>query len=298
MLSESLRKMASGLTDYGFEFIMINDGSRDGSQVFLEQLVGQDERFKPLEFSRNFGKEMATTAGLNFCSGDAAIMIDADLQHPIELIPDFIKKWEAGSDVVVGVREANQGEGMIKKFGSYCFYKIINSISNLNIMPAATDFRLIDRQVIDQFNLLPEKNRMTRALIDWLGFRREYIYFKAGGRASGQASYNFIKLLRLAVNSFVSLSLFPLRLAGYLGILIMLLSGVLGLFILIGEYIFHWPFASSFTGTAQLAILLVFLVGLILICLGLMALYIANIHDQVLGRPNYVVRKKRNSQTD
>jgi len=285
--------MAGGLADYAFEFVMINDGSTDESQAMLERFSASDERFKTLEFSRNFGKEMATSAGLKNCSGEAAIMIDADLQHPIELIPEFIKKWEAGNDVIIGIRQSNQGEGVIKKFGSYCFYKIINKITDLNIIPAATDFRLVDRQVIDEFNKFQERNRMTRALIDWLGYRRGYINFQAKPRLDGRPGYSFIKLLRLAINSFISLSLFPLKLAGYLGIVITVVSGFLGLYILLGKYVFYNAFAASFSGPAQLAILTVFLVGIILICLGLIALYIAHIHDEVLGRPLYVIRKKR-----
>ena len=219
-------------------------------------------------------------------------MIDADLQHPPALIPELIAKWQ-GAEVVIGVRRTNKGEGLVKKIGSRIFYKIINQIADVEIIPQATDFRLIDRQVIDEFNRFIEKNRMTRALIDWLGFRRDYIYFDAAPRSDGKARYGFWKLFNLAMNSFVSLSLLPLKLAGYLGVLITFFSGLLGLYILIGKYIFHWNYASSFSGPAQLAILIIFLVGIILVSLGLMALYIANIHGEVARRPLYVIRKNK-----
>jgi len=276
--------------DYNFEIIFVNDGSRDNSQLELEKII--DEQVKVIEFSRNFGKEIALTAGLNNCLGDSALMIDADFQHPLEFIPEFIKKWENGAEVVIGIREKNNC-GPIKHVGSFLFYKIIKKISSVNITPNSTDFRLLDRQVIDAFNGLSEKNRMTRALIDWLGFKREYIYFNSPERINGKASYNFFKLVNLAFNGFVSLSLFPLRLAGYLGLLIIFFDGFFGLYVFLGKYLFHWAFASSFTGSAQLAILITFLVGIVLTSLGLMALYIANIHHEVLDRPLYVVRKNK-----
>ncbi|MDD5527597.1 MAG: glycosyltransferase family 2 protein [Patescibacteria group bacterium] len=288
---QALTVILANSAGFDYEMIFVNDGSADQSAALIEQLARADDRIKYLEFSRNFGKEIATTAGLNNARGDAAIMIDADLQHPVELIPEFIAKWQSGAEVVVGVRKTNQGEGLVKKIGSGLFYNIINRIAEVKIIPQATDFRLIDRAVIDEFNRFTENNRMTRALIDWLGFKRDYIYFNANPRRDGKAKYGFWKLFRLAVSSFVSLSLLPLKLAGYLGMLIVFFSGVLGLYILVGKYIFHLNYASSFSGPAQLAILIIFLVGIILMSLGLIALYIADIHGQVAYRPLYVIRK-------
>ena len=292
MFFDALQKVLTDLSAYRFEIIFVNDGSSDGSQAELDKLSSQPE-VRALELSRNFGKEIALTAGLNYCTGEAAIMIDADLQHPIELIPEFISKWEQGIDVVVGVREKNENCGFIKHFGSLLFYKIISKISEVNLIPNATDFRLVDRQVIDAFNRFTERSRMTRALIAWLGFKSDYIYFKANERADGRPSYSFQKLVRLAMNSFISLSLLPLKLAGYLGIIIVLTMGPFGLYILIGKYLANWSFASTFSGPAQLAILITFLIGIVLSSLGLVALYIAHIHNEVLARPLYVLREKR-----
>lgn len=277
---------------YRYEILFINDGSEDSSAEELVKISG-DERVKILDFSRNFGKEIALTAGLNHCSGEAAIMIDADFQHPLELIPDFLAKWERGAEVVVGVRQKNKNCGLIKRYGSFLFYKIINRISEQPLVPNSTDFRLLDRVVIDEFNKFTERNRLTRALIAWLGFRREYIYFEAKERRDGLAAYNVRKLISLAMNSFISLSLFPLKMAGYLGIVIVLTVGPFGLYVLIGKYLADWYYASSFSGPAQLALLLTFLVGIVLCSLGLVALYIAHIHKEVLGRPLYVLRGKK-----
>ncbi len=275
---------------YECELIFINDGSRDKSLAELEKISMEDGRVRVIDFSRNFGKEVAVTAGINQCAGNACVILDADLQHPIEKISEFIKKWENGAEVVVGVREKNKGEGLVKKIGSYFFYKMINQISDMEIITRATDFRLLDRVVIDEFNKLTEKNRMTRALIDWLGFRREYIYFEANERIHGTPSYSFLKLMRLAFNSMISFSFFPLKLAGYLGIIITVFSALLGIFMFITNYITR---SLNFSGSAILAVIILFLIGIVLICLGFIALYIANIHTEVSGRPMYIIRSKK-----
>jgi len=288
----SLAKVLSPTASkYDWEIIFVDDGSRDASVAQLRKLI--DSRVRVLEFSRNFGKEAALSAGLNQARGEAAIMVDADMQHPVELIPEFIKKWEAGAEVVVGIRKTNRAAGLMKRFGSCVFYKIMRRISAVEIKPNETDFRLIDREVIDAFNRLTETGRMTRALINWLGFKRDYIYFEANERTNGRAGYSFSKLVSLALNSFVSLSLLPLKLAGYLGVFIVLAVGIFGFYVFIGKYIFEWAFPSSFSGSAQLALLITFLVGVILSSLGLVALYVAQIHNEILGRPLYIIRRKK-----
>lgn len=295
-LHEKLSVVLRPLTDrYTAEILFVNDGSSDDTAAEVEKLASRDPRVKLIDFSRNFGKEIATTAGLNRCTGDAAIMIDADLQHPAELIPDFIAKWEEGFDVVVGVRKKSRSDSWLKVTGSKLFYKILDQITDTKITPNATDFRLLDRTVIDEFNRFTEINRMTRGLIDWLGFRRAYIYFHAADRLYGTASYGFWKLVKLALNSFVSLSLFPLKLAGYFGVFITILSGLSGFYILLGKYVFRSHFAMTFSDAENLAIFIVFLVGILLISIGLLSLYIANIHEEIIGRPLYVIREKRRS---
>jgi len=288
----SLAQVLSPLAaKYDWEIIFVDDGSTDASVAQLRKLA--DSRVRVLEFSRNFGKEAALSAGLNQARGAAAIMIDADLQHPVELISEFIKKWEAGAEVVVGIRKTNRRAGIVKRAGSCVFYKIMRRISAVQIKPNETDFRLVDREVIDAFNRLTETGRMTRALINWLGFKRDYIYFEANDRTNGRAGYSFSKLVALALNSFVSLSLLPLKMAGYLGVFIVLGVGIFGFYVFIGKYIFEWAFPSSFSGSAQLALLITFLVGVILSSLGLVALYVAQIHNEILGRPLYIIRRKK-----
>jgi len=282
------------ISQYNFEIIFVNDGSKDDSHSEIKKLTENGTNIKCLEFSRNFGKEVALSAGLQYCQGDCAIMIDADLQHPPELIPEFIKKWEAGGEVVIGVRAISHEDDWLKKFGSWLFYKIMNYIGETKIAPRATDFRLLDRMVINEFNKLTENSRLTRGLIAWLGFKREFIEFNSPKRKYGKPTYSKSKLLKLALTTFISQSLFPLKLAGYLGIIIMILSGLIGIHIIINEHIHRYTDVLYFSEIAQLAILLIFLVGLILSCLGLIALYIGNIQHQVMGRPLYVIRKKIN----
>jgi dolichol-phosphate mannosyltransferase len=291
LLYGKLREVFAGLPGYAWEIIFVDDGSQDKSPEILENLINQDTGVKFIKFSRNFGKEVALSAGLDAASGDAVLMIDADLQHPVALIPEFIEKWQNGAEVVIGVRNKNKGEGLVKKIGSWLFYKIMNAIGDTKITPSATDYRLLDKKVVLAFRRFTERGRMTRGLIDWLGFKREYIYFNANSRVNGIACYNKIKLIKLALSAIVSHSLLPLKLAGYLGVAITSSFGLAGLLLLVGKYIIHNGLAMSFTGSAQLGILIIFLVGLILSCLGLVALYIANIQAEVLKRPAYVVSK-------
>ena len=280
---------------YSYEILFVNDGSTDGTLDALKSASNKNPHVRFVDFSRNFGKEIATTAGLNHASGDACILVDADLQHPLEIIPEFVREWESGFEVVVGIRKKSRSDSWVKRFGSSLFYAILNRIVETKVVPNSTDFRLLDRVVVDEFNRFTEVNRMTRGLIDWLGFKRSYIFFDANERLHGTASYNFWKLARLAFNSFVSLSLLPLRIAGYLGIFITTTSGIAGFYILLGKYFFHSHFASTFSDAENLAIFIVFLVGILLMSIGLLSLYIENIHREVLGRPLYVVRKERDS---
>ena len=298
LVYEKIKEVSEKLSNYDWEIIFIDDGSTDNSENILEEMAKNNPLVKYIQFSRNFGKEMALSAGLDAANGDAVFMIDADLQHPVEFMPEFIEKWQNGVEVVIGVRNKNKGEGLVKKLGSFLFYKIMNAIGETKIIPRATDYRLLDKKVVLAFRRFTEHGRMTRGLIAWLGFKRDYIYFDANERINDQPGYSNIKLTKLALSSIVAHSLFPLKFAGYLGLLITFLFGTAGFLLLVGKYIFNNSLAMSFSGPAQLAILIIFLVGLILACLGLVALYIANIQAEVVNRPNYVIRKKKNFKKD
>jgi polyisoprenyl-phosphate glycosyltransferase len=277
---------------YQFEFVFVDDGSTDDSLERLQLLSQKDERVRVLEFARNFGKEAAVSAGLDAAWGAAAIILDADLQHPPALIPKFIKAWEQGNDVVVGIRRYSKQEGRLKRLTSDWFYHLLHMVAHTQITPHASDFRLVDQKVIRVFRQLTERDRITRGLIDWLGFQRAYINFTAPPRKYGIAGYSWRKLVALAITSFTGYSLFPLKLAGYLGLFILLIAVPLG-GVLAGErFIFNDPLDWNITGTALLAIMILVLVGIMLGCLGLISLYIAHIHAEVTNRPLYVVRRQ------
>lgn len=290
LLVKEVESVFSTLKDFTYELVIVDDGSRDNTMNVIKDESQKNTNIKYLEFSKNFGKEAATSAGIHYASGDAVLSLDADLQHPPSLVPDFIKKWEEGYDVVIGVRTKNMGTTFVKRFLSALYYKIINSISTTEIVRGATDYRLIDRRVVDEFNRLTEHERMTRGLIDWLGFKRCYINFVAGERANGEAAYSYLKLIKLAISSSVAHSLFPLKLAGYLGLFITITSGMVGFLVFVNRYIFDDYMSWHISGPAQLAILMIFFIGIVLCCLGLIALYIGNIIHEVTGRPLYVVR--------
>lgn len=277
---------------YQYELIFVNDGSTDGSAHFIEARALENKCVVYIEFSRNFGKEVATTAGLHASTGHAAIIIDADMQHPVEMIPQFVNRWESGSEIVIGVRQGSSSDTKVKRAGSKLFYWLMKHLSETDFIPQATDFRLIDRAVINEFNRLTEKERITRGLIDWLGFRRETIPFEANERLHGSGRYSFVKLVRLAVNGFISHSFFPLRIAGYIGVFITFSALALGLVEFLDRYFFAWHL--HFSGTAMLATFTVFLVGLVLTCLGLITFYISSIYRETQNRPMYVVRKRVN----
>lgn len=289
-------KVMLELSSYNWDLIFIDDGSTDKSLFKIQQLSAKKEKVICVELSRNFGKEIATTAGLhaadkNGC--DAVILMDADLQHPPQLIPKFLEHWNRGAEMVIGLRRKNKDEGLIKKIGSFFYNKIMSHISETEYVPRSTDFRLISKPVLTAFAGFTERGRITRGLLDWLGFKKVYVEFEARERQNGVASYNVAKLLKLAVSSFLSHSLFPLKFAGYLGVLITALSGPMLFFMMFERYVISDPFDFNFSGPAILALLNLTLIGIVLACLGLVALYVGTIHTEAMNRPLYVVRERR-----
>lgn len=291
-LEKSVLPVLDKLENYNYELILVNDGSTDGTLKILQSFAEKHRQTKVLSFSRNFGKEPALSAGLKYAKGDAAITMDADGQQPPKLISDFIKKWEQGAEIVTGVRDHYTKHGLIPRLGSKLFYALLRLFGNKSTVPGSTDFRLIDRVVIDEFNKLSEHNRITRGLIDWLGFKQEYIKYVYGVRTAGKPSYNLKKLFNLALDSFVSMSTTPLIFFGYLGVFITFASVILGLFCIINQYILGDPLGLYWDGAVQLAIFITFLIGLLMISQSVTALYISHIHAETQGRPLYIVDEK------
>lgn len=278
-------------SSHTYEIVYVDDGSTDQTLASLKGLATKDKRVRLVRLSRNFGKEVAVSAGIEQARGDAILMIDADGQHPPKLIPRFIKRWQKGAQVVVGVRQSSIHEGFAKKITSWLFYRLFNKVSGLYLVPNSTDFRLIDRTVQAEFIKLSERNRTARGLIDWLGFERDFITFKADSRIAGEATYSFNKLVTLALNSVVSLSLKPLYFSFYIGLVILPVSILLAGFS-ITEMLIGDPLGLKITGSAYLIMLTLFLVGLVLIAQGIAALYLSHIHTESQNRPLYVIDKK------
>lgn len=276
--------------DVNAEIILVDDGSSDQT---LEKVKTAEilKAFlvKILALTRNFGKEAALTAGLKEASGDAAIMIDADGQHPADKIPEMVAKWQAGALIVTAVR----GENTTKhKLGSRLYYRLLKMMGQ-NVTVGAMDFRLLDRAVIDEFLNFTERNRLTRGLIDWLGFPQEYIKVRTKNREQGRPTYSFRKLATLASDSFVSMSRTPLLIFGYIGLFIMVFSGLLGLFILIQQYILGDPLHLDWSGAVAMSVFVSFLVGLVLVSQAMTALYISQIHAEAKNRPLYVINRQK-----
>ncbi|MDR3297920.1 MAG: glycosyltransferase family 2 protein [Candidatus Nomurabacteria bacterium] len=287
MLSPELAKLTPS-----YEVIFVNDGSKDKTLQILQGVAAKDKKVRVICFSRNFGKEIALTAGLREASGDAVITMDADGQQPPKLIHEFIEKWQAGAEVVTGVRGKFEKHGFIAKLGSKFFYKILNALGTKDTLPGSTDYRLMDRVAVDEFNKLTEHGRITRGLVDWMGFDKSYIHYTYGNRLAGKPSYNFKKLFSLAIDSFVSMTTTPLVIFGWFGAFITFSSTILGLFVIIQQFIMGDPLRLNWTGPTLLAIFITFLVGLVLISQAITALYISHIHAETQGRPLYIVDRK------
>ncbi len=293
----SLIRELDSLKLTSYEVIYVNDGSIDNSREVLASIAASDRPVKLVSLSRNFGKEVATTAGLHTATGEAIVMLDADGQHPVEKIVEFVDAWKKGAQVVVGVRTDNQNEGLIKRYGSKIFYKLFNSFTGVKLVPGSSDFRLIDRRVQQEFMKMTERNRITRGLIDWLGYERDYVYYKANARAQGEAGYSFTKLFKLAIDSVISLSTSPLYIAAYIGAFIVPLAVLLGLF-MAGEMIIGDPLALNVSGGAYILVLVLLLIGILLLSQGIIGLYLSHIHSETQGRPLYVIDQEKSKNLD
>jgi glycosyltransferase involved in cell wall biosynthesis len=292
LLYKRLEGVMASLPEYEWEYILVNDGSPDHSLEVLHQLAQQDRKFKVLDLSRNFGKEIALTAGVHEAKNiDAVICMDADLQHPPELIPKLVQEWQKGAEIVATIRTNIENQPLLRRIGSHVYYWLMSQISGLKMVSQTTDFRLYDKKVVAAFCQATERERMFRGIMDWLGFRKIYIEFSADARNKGSAGYSYTKLYHLAIKSFTSFSLWPLRLTGYLGVTITTLSGLL-LAWMLGSYILDSK--VEYTPLAIVVVANTFLIGVVLMAIGLVAMYIGTIHTEVVNRPLYLVREKFN----
>jgi glycosyltransferase involved in cell wall biosynthesis len=268
-----------------WEFLLVDDGSTDGSTQMIRDLAEKDARVKPVIFSRNFGHQIAVTAGLDYSQGDAVVIIDADLQDPPEVILDLIAKWREGFQVVYAVRTEREGETWFKRTTASAFYRLIFRITDIKIPLDTGDFRLMDRKVVDALKQMGERHRFLRGMSSWVGFRQVGVPYKRAARFSGETKYPFRKMVKLALNAITSFSYFPLQLAMYVGFIAAGIAIVAIPFVLVARFAGH----SAFLGQASTLMAVLFLGGVQLICIGILGEYIGRIYDEVKGRPLYIV---------
>ena len=275
--------------NYTFEIIFVNDGSTDDTQNVLEKLSKLHPEIKTIEFSRNFGHQPAVKAGLDLADGDAVISMDADLQHPAELIPALIAKWEEGYDVVYTIRKYPKQISMFKRKSSSLYYRFLTAISDVDMSEGGgSDFRLMDAAVVRVMRNMNESDIFLRGLTHWMGFRQIGLRFTAGQRASGQSSYNLKKMMRFAFTGITAFSVKPLYLAAYLGFIFSALAAVgYGIYV-----INSFVDGTEISGWASLIMTVVFFGGVQLIMLGIIGIYLGKIFKQVKDRPNYIIRSK------
>lgn len=272
----------------GAEVLFVDDGSLDRSAAILDDFAGRDPRVRVIGFTRNFGHQAALCAGLDHCRGAAAVMIDADLQDPPELIRDFHAAWKQGCDVVYGERRRLR-EGALKRVVYHLFYRLLRSLASIDIPLDTGDFSLVDRRVIDGLKALPERTRFLRGLRSWVGYRQRGIQYVREARSLGESKYPLGKLIKLAFDGIVSFSTVPLRLALYLGTLVSMAAGLL---ILVLVYL---RLSGSFDlpGWTSLMVIVLFLGGIQLITVGIVGEYVARIYEEVKARPLYLVARTR-----
>lgn len=271
-----------------WEIVCINDGSKDHTLQLLEQFRANEPRIKILHFSRNFGKEAALSAGIEYATGQAVIPIDADLQDPPELISEMVEKWQQGYKVVIATRSTRHGEGWIKKSTAHLFYSVIGSISKTPIPANTGDFRLMDRQVVEAVKLLPERTRFMKGLLAWVGFPTCQIYYDRQPRICGATKWNYVKLFGLALDGIFSFTNIPLKIWVYLGVTISSLSFFYALFLIIRTLIY----GIDVPGYSSLMVAILFMGGIQLISLGIIGEYIGRIFDETKHRPLYIVERK------
>ncbi|NPV85565.1 MAG: glycosyltransferase family 2 protein [Anaerolineae bacterium] len=268
-----------------WELILVDDGSGDGSTDIIRGLAEQDSRVRPVIFARNFGHQIAVTAGLDYSRGQAVVIIDADLQDPPEVILELIAKWREGYQVVYAVRKEREGESWFKLATASLFYRLIYRITDVKIPLDTGDFRLMDRQVVQVLNTMRERHRFLRGMSAWVGFRQIGVPYKRAARFGGETKYPFRKMLRLALNAITGFSYFPLQLATYLGFLAAGVSILAIPVVVIGRL----AGSKAFFGQATTLIAVLFLGGVQLISLGIVGEYLGRVYDEVKGRPLYVV---------
>lgn len=287
LLYNELIKLMDSHTNYAWEVLMVNDGSKDRTLEVIKDLRKKDNRICYVDLSRNFGKEKAMLAGFDYVTGDCMVIMDADLQHPPYIVNEMITKWEAGYDDVYAKRKSRGKEPWLRKQFSLLFYKILQKTTKIEILPNVGDFRLLDRKCIESLKQLRETERYTKGMYCWIGYKKTAVDFEQQDRQAGQSSWNFLSLLSLAIEGIVSFTTFPLKIATIVGIFTSLCAFIYMIYVIVKAILFGDPVS----GFPTLLSVILFLGGIQLLALGIIGEYIGRIFHETKGRPVYIVRE-------
>ena len=286
-----LKEMAKKLKGYDYELIFVNDGSKDNTLNLLEEIAKNNNKVKIISFSRNFGHQAAVTAGLKYTTGDAIVIIDADLQDPPEEIPEMLKLWEQGYEVIYAKRKSRKGESAFKLLTAKMFYNTLDALSDVEIPKDTGDFRLVDRKVVNTINEMPEHNKFLRGLFSWVGYKQIPFEYERQERFAGKTKYPLKKMLKLASDGIISFSTKPLRLVGYVGIFSIILSFIILIYSLVS---FAFNLNNLTAGWTSIMVTVTFFAGVQLLSIWIISEYIGRIYDESKNRPQYIIDKKIN----
>ncbi len=289
---DRMAPIMNSLSSYEFELLLVNDGSSDRTMDVMQALRRRDSRVSYVELSRNFGKETAMIAGIDYVDSDALVIMDADLQDPPELLPEMISYWEQGYQDVCAKRASRAGETFFKKWSSHMFYKILQRLSDIPVQPDVGDFRLLDRQCIESLRLIRESQRYTKGMFSWIGFRKKEILFHRDARAAGKTKWNYWKLFNLALEGITSFTIVPLRMASFAGCSLAIIA-MLYMLVIVFKTL---AFGEAVAGYPSLISVILFIGGIQLFFLGIMGEYLGRIFNESKRRPLYLVRTYNDEQ--
>mgnify|MGYP000447012306 FL=1 len=287
MLYDRMKKLMENMENYEFEILFVNDGSKDKTINIIKQLRAEDKRICYVDFSRNFGKEIAMIAGLDYATGDCVIFMDADLQDPPELIPELVKYWEEGYDDVYAKRKSRKGETWLKKFTSKMYYKVLQPLTRVEIQKDTGDFRLLDRRCVNALRKLRESQRNTKSMFSWIGYKKKEVLYDRDPRIAGKTKWNYIKLVDLAIDGITSFTTSPLRLSTFIAIPTFIVLFVYFVYVIVKCFVVH----EAIQAFQAIILLILFFSGIQILLFGIVGEYLGRIFNETKNRPLYLVNE-------
>ena len=287
ILYERLTKLMSSMENYQFEILFVNDGSKDKTIEIIKQMRQKDERISYVDFSRNFGKEIAMIAGLDYATGDCVVFMDADLQDPPELIPELVKYWEEGYDDVYAKRRSRKGETWLKKFTSKMYYRVLQHVTKVEIQEDTGDFRLLDRRCVNALKKLRESQRNTKSMFSWIGYKKKEVLYDRDPRVAGSTKWNYVKLMDLAIDGITSLTTSPLRISTFIAIPTFIVLFAYFVYVIAKSFIIH----EAIQAFQAIILLILFFSGIQILLFGIIGEYLGRIFNETKNRPLYLVNE-------